>query len=188
MVIAAEDKNSEKTNRVTSTLAPFPFEFVEKQLQKKNFGIFTTVSSEGKPHSVGVVYSMSPIGQPFALYLITRSVLKKAKNLQNNSNVSFVVPFPRILFRNIPPACIQFQGKAETISADDPIAMKAFQSSMVLRRSMLHSKTLGQCIFVKIVPDAKIFCFGIGVSIWDFLIRSRSMNLKSLYVRVPPNR
>lgn len=187
MVASNENKSSSDKERdiiVTNVLAPFPFEYVKKLLRKKNFGIFTTVGSQGRPHSVGVVYSVSPIGQPFALYLITRSILKKARNLQNNPNVSFVVPYPSLLFRMIPPPCIQFQGKAEIIPIDDPIALKAFESSIVLRCSMIHSTTLGQSIFIKIVPDDKIFCFGIGASIWDFLIPSRSRNFESLYVKV----
>lgn len=184
MVNSTEDNSSGKKQLKTCVLAPFPFVYVEKQLRKKNFGVFTTLGSHARPHSVGVVYSTSPSEQPFSIYLVTRSVLKKARNLQNNPNVSFVVPFPHLLFRMIPPACIQFQGKAEIISIDDAVALKAFQSSIVLRRSLAHSISLGQSIFIKIVPHDKIFCFGIGMSAWDFLIRSRSRNLKNFYVTV----
>lgn len=181
MVNLTKDGDSGKKEQATSILAPFPFEYVVKQLRKKNFGVFTTLSPQSRPHSVGVVYAISPSNQPFGIYLITRSVLKKAKNLQNNPNISFAVPFPRFLFRMIPAPCIQFQGKAEIISIHDPIASKAFQSSIVLRRST----ELGQSIFIKIVPDDKIFCFGIGTSIWNFLIQSRSRKLKNFYVMVP---
>jgi Pyridoxamine 5'-phosphate oxidase len=189
-----EDKNSGRLTKnehaiiETSLLAPFSFDYVEKQLRKKNFGILSTVTPEGRPHSVGVVYAVAPSDQPFCLYLITRPVLKKARNIHDNPNVSFVVPFPHYLFRSIPPRCIQFQGKVEALPIDDPLVIKAFQSSIVLKRSMEHSLRLGESIFVRIVPDKKIFCFGIGASLLKFLIASQNRNLGNYYVVVPENR
>jgi hypothetical protein len=173
----------------TSLPAPFSFEYVEKQLQKKNFGILSTITPEGRPHSVGVVYAVAPPAQQFfCLYLITRPVLKKARNIRNNPNVSFVVPFPHHLFRSMPPKCIQFQGKAELLPIDDPIVVEAFQSSIVLKRSMEHSLRLSESIFIRIVPDKKIFCFGIGANVLQFLIPSQNKNLGNFYVVVPENR
>jgi hypothetical protein len=129
-----------------------------------------------------------PAQQFFCLYLITRPVLKKARNIRNNPNVSFVVPFPHHLFRSIPPKCIQFQGKAELLPIDDPIVVEAFQSSIVLKRSMEHSLRLSESIFIRIVPDKKIFCFGIGANVLQFLIPSQNKNLGNFYVVVPENR
>jgi hypothetical protein len=172
----------------TSLQAPFPFDYIEKQLRKKTFGILTTVTPQGRPHSVGVVYALAPPGQPFCLYLITRPVLKKARNIRDNPNVSFVVPFPHYLFRSIPPRCIQFQGKAELLLIDDPIVIKAFQSSIVLKRSMEHSLRLGESIFIRIVPGKKIFCFGIGANLLRFLVPSQNKNLGNFYVTIPENR
>jgi Pyridoxamine 5'-phosphate oxidase len=95
----------------SSEKAPFTFAYVERLLRTKNFGILTTITPDGRSHSVGVIYALSPPGEPFCIYLITRPVLKKARNISNNPNVSFVVPFPHHVFRTVPPACIQFQGK-----------------------------------------------------------------------------
>jgi hypothetical protein len=131
---------------------------------------------------------VAPPGQPFCLYLITRPVLKKARNIGDNPNVSFVVPFSHYLFRSIPPRCIQFQGNAELLPIDDPIVIKAFQSSIVLKRSMEHSLRLGESVFIRIVPDKKIFCFAIGANILQFLIPSQNKNLGNFYVIVPENR
>jgi len=174
----------------TSLLAPFPFDYIEKQLRKKNFGILSTVTPEGRPHSVGVVYAVAPSDQQFfCLYLITRPVLKKARNIRDNPNVSFVVPFPHYLFRSIPPRCIQFQGKAELLPIDDdPIVINTFQSSIVLKRSMEHSLRLGESVFIRIVPDKKIFCFGIRANLLQFLIPSQNKKLGNFYVIVPENR
>ena len=126
--------------------------------------------------------------QPFCLYLITRPVLKKVRNIRNNPNVSFVVPFPHFLFRMVPPACIQFQGKADLIPIDDPIAKKVFESSIVLRRSMMHSLGIGESTFIRIIPDNKIFSFGINASIWQYIIPSKNKTLGNFHVVVPQSR
>ena len=176
------------TNKtVYNKKAPFPFEYVEKLLRTKNFGIFSTVTDTGQPHSVGVVYATSPpSAHSFSLYLLSRIKLKKVKNISNNPNVSFVVPFPHYIMRMIPPACIQFSGKAKLISFEDAIARRAFQKSIVLRRSIIHNLSLGgENTFIRIIPSNKIFSFGIGASIWQILIRSRSKNLRNYYVNVP---
>ena len=172
----------------TNTLAPFTFAYVERLLRRKNFGVLTTITPEGKPHSIGVVYAVSPSTEPFCIYLITRPVLKKARNIQNNPNTSFVVPFPHHVFSIIPPACVQFEGKATLVPIDNSIALKAFQKAIVLRRSMMHSIYLGESTFIRIVPDDKIFSFGIGATIWQFLLRSQNKNLQNFYVTVPENR
>ena len=172
----------------TNEEAPFTFEYVENLLRKKNFGVLTTITPEAKPHSIGVVYSVSPSHQPFCIYLITRSALKKARNIRNNPNISFVVPFPHYLFRRMPSACIRFQGKAALIPIDDAIAMNAFQSSSVLRSSMMHSIDMGESTFIRIVPDNKIFSFGISASIWQYLIRSQNKTLGNFHVVVPQSR
>lgn len=171
--------------------AHFSFEYIENRLRKRHFGILSTISLQNRPHSVGVVYAVSPFTDndhhnlPFCLYLITRPVLKKARNIRNNPYVSFVVPFPHYLFRMLPPACIQFQGKAEFIPINDPIATKAFQSSIVLRRSMIHSLSLGESTFIKIIPDSKIFTFGINANVWQYLMQSKNKTLGNYYVVVP---
>ncbi len=40
--------------------APFSFEYIENQLRKRHFGILSTISLQNRPHSVGVVYAVSP--------------------------------------------------------------------------------------------------------------------------------
>ena len=171
----------------TNVTAPFSFAYVEKQLRKKNFGILSTISPQGRPHSVGVVYAVAPSEEPFSLYFISRPALKKARNIFNNPNVSFVVPFPHYLLRFIPPSCVQLQGKAEPIPIDDSIAVKAFTSSITLRRSLMHSMELGESIFFRIVPDKKIFCFGVGANVLQFLFSSRNKKVKNFYVVAPKN-
>jgi len=70
-----------------SVEAHFTFTFAENQLRKKNFGILGTITPEGRPHSVGVVYAVGAQDRSFCLSLITRPVLKKVRNIRNNPDV-----------------------------------------------------------------------------------------------------
>ncbi len=175
----------EPGNFQVSELAPFPFSFVERQLRKKNYGIITSMTPQGRPHSVGVVYGVASPTLPFSLYLIASPGSKKVKNIKNNPNISFAVPFPHYVFRFTPPSSIQFQGKVELIPADDKVAISVFQSSYVLRRSLRHNMETSGVIFIRIVPDRKIFCWGIGANLWQFIFPAQSNKLKNLYVNVP---
>jgi len=146
----------ESNNRdATAVMAPFPFAYVEKQLRRKNTGILSTVTPEGRAHSVGAVYGVAPSDLPFSLYLITRPTLKKARNIRNNPNVSFVVPFPHHFLRFIPASCVQFQGRAQILPSDDPVASKVFQDSVVLRHSLEYTKKLVNLYSSELCPMRK---------------------------------
>ena len=86
------------------------FDRVVAALRGRDFGVLSTVTPGGRPHSVGVVYGVSLLGRPFQLCVMTRRSLRKARNVVENPNVSFVVPLTRRLLWFLPPACIQFQG------------------------------------------------------------------------------
>jgi hypothetical protein len=116
---------------------------------------------------------------------MTRAVLKKAKNIKRNPNVSFVLPFPHHVLSPLPKLYIQFQGKAEIISIDNPEAYRAFQRSIVRRSSMKHSLKLGDSVFIRVIPDKKIFSFEIGANVFQFLIPSQNKNLRNYYVSFP---
>jgi uncharacterized protein YhbP (UPF0306 family) len=179
-----KDLNKIQTNK----LAPFTFSYLEKQLRRKSFGVVSTIAPQAKPHAVGVIYAVAPANQPFSVYLISSPTSKKVRNIRKNPNVAFAVPFPHYLVRSIPPACIQFQGKAELISSDKSDVTKIFQSSFVLRRSLRHGVEMGELVFIRLVPDDKIFCWGISVRFWQFVLSSQNKNLENLYVVVPQNR
>lgn len=155
--------------RSRAVKAPFSFEYVDKQLRRKNFGILSTVTPTGRAHSAGVAYGVSPPSSPFRLYLISRPSLKKPRNIKANPNVSFTVPFPHYILRMIPPSCIEFQGTAEILPINDPVARQVFNSSIVLRRSLEYDLKIGESIFVRIVPAKKIFSWGLGASVLQLL-------------------
>ena len=44
------------------------FEYVEKKIRKKTFGILSTVSPKNRAHSTGILYGVSSPEVPFCLY------------------------------------------------------------------------------------------------------------------------
>ena len=61
---------------------------VVKQLRKRDFGVLSTADLQGRPHAVGVLYGVSPPGTSLAIYVMTRSHLRKARNIAANPNLS----------------------------------------------------------------------------------------------------
>ncbi|MFX0116515.1 MAG: pyridoxamine 5'-phosphate oxidase family protein, partial [Candidatus Hodarchaeota archaeon] len=103
------------------------FEFIEKQLRKKGFCIFSSVSPKGRSHSAGIIYGVSPPGTEFAFYILTGNYSRKARNVKSNPNVSVVVPFPHYYLRMVPQWVVQFQGKGEIVPFEDSGAQETFR-------------------------------------------------------------
>ncbi|MHA1717374.1 MAG: pyridoxamine 5'-phosphate oxidase family protein, partial [Promethearchaeota archaeon] len=78
---------------------PLNFKQVVERLRKKTFGILTTISKDGHPHSTGILYGVSPPGSKFSIYVLTRKSYRKVKNIESNPKVSFVIPFPHYILR-----------------------------------------------------------------------------------------
>jgi general stress protein 26 len=78
------------------------FDFIEKQIRKKSFGINSTVTPKGHAHSTGIMYGVSLPEKKFALYSTSSETYKKVRNIKKNPHISFVVPFPHYYLRMIP--------------------------------------------------------------------------------------
>ncbi len=145
------------------------FEFVEKQLRKRTFGILSTADSEGRPHSTGVLYGIS--AEPkFLFFILTVKNYKKVRNIKTNPHVSFVVPFPHYYLRFVPDSTVQIQGIAEIVPFNDPEAQKAFSQKRILKMMLeqsYKSDIRDELVFIKIKPNRKIFCYGLGVGIME---------------------
>lgn len=166
------------------------FEEVERDLRRRNFGILGTVSREGRAYSTGVLYAVSPAKEAFQLYVITRSRNRKVRNINENPNVSFVVPLPRRILTLVPPACIQFQGTAEIVDGKDRAAVRAYGSSYFLRMILNVESDIvrsrgGEACFIRIRPDPVIFTYLLGLPVWEFRKRAAYAGAK---VRIPPER
>jgi len=148
------------------------FEFIEKQIRKKSFGILGTVDQEGNSHSTAILYVVAPPTSTFSLYLLTRSSYKKVKNIKINPSVSFVIPFPHHVFRFVPASCIQFQGIAELLPIDNIEARESFKKgSRILKMNLAQVSKLpnmeNDAIFIKVIPKQTLFCYGLGYSLME---------------------
>lgn len=120
---------------------------------------------------------------------MTRRSLRKARNIVENPNVSFVVPLTRRLLWFLPPPCIQFQGRADLLDRDDPGGKRVatFRSFAMGRRILSMYEEMaargesGVC-FVRITPAPTLSTYMVGHSIWDLM---RRMETGIERVRVP---
>ena len=142
------------------------FVALEKTIRHRNYGVLGTVSSDGRPHSAGVLYAVSGNSESFFLSIVTDRRSKKARNISRNPNVSFTIPVPRRL-GFLPPNSIQFQGTAEILPLTDEPSLEAFGGSIVLRRvlkAQLDQKK-EVSVFIRVRPGPVVFTYGVGVSI-----------------------
>ena len=148
------------------------FETVARELRRRSFGIISTVAKNGRSQSTGVCYGVSAPNGPFDIYVMSEPTTVKARNIRSNPNVSFVVPFQRPVLTMVPPACVQFQGRAELLGPDDGEGVRAFQSSYLLRMLLRQSREFESSgkhstCFIRITPDPVIQTYGVGMSILD---------------------
>lgn len=164
------------------------FALVLKQLRKRDFAVLSTADEDGNPHSAGVNYGVSRLGRDFALYVMTRRHLKKARNIAQNPNVSLVIPVTRRLLWFLPPPTIQLHGTAEILEWTDAEGTEVFQHFWMGRRILKaynesHSRGETRICFLKITPDPIITTYMVGYSIWEIRKRMESGAAK---VVIPP--
>jgi hypothetical protein len=164
------------------------FNYVEKQIRKKTFGILSTVSPKNRSHSTGILYGVSPQESAFCLYAITVKHYIKVRNIENNPYISFVIPFPHYYLRFVPSSAIYFQGKAEIVPYATVEAQKAFNKQRILKMMKTESSKPEyeyNRVFIRIKPFKKIFCYGIGMNIWQL---RKNHEDGDYMIIIPPNR
>lgn len=165
------------------------FAVVLNQLRKRNFAVLSTADEEGNPHSAGVNYGVSRPGRDFALYVMTRKHLKKARNIARNPRVSLVIPVTRRLLWFLPPPTIQMRARAEILDWTDEEGTEVFRHFWMGRRILEaynESQRRGETriCFLRITPDPVIATYMVGYSIWA--IRKR-MESGAARVVIPPD-
>ncbi len=75
------------------------FDFVEREIRKKTFGIISTIDQNGHSLSTGIVYGITPSNSEFTLYILPDRNYKKVKNIEVNNSISFVIPFSSSYFK-----------------------------------------------------------------------------------------
>lgn len=150
-------------------MARFTFDFVEKQVRKKTFGVLTTIDPKGRPHSTGVIYAVGSPEKPFALYCIVGTKYAKARNIRRNPNVSLVVIFPHYWIRFAPASYAMFRGTAELFPGDYADGRWAMSQTRIGRMNLqTDADELGiEYAYVKITPEPTVFCFGLGYGIME---------------------
>jgi pyridoxamine 5'-phosphate oxidase-like protein len=164
------------------------FADVLRQLRTHNFAVLSTVDAEGHPHSAGVNYGVSRPGQPLALYVMTRTHLKKARNIAVNPRVSLVIPISRRVLWFLPPPTIQLHCQAEVQDGTDAQGTEVFRGFWMGRRILQayarsHERGETRVCFLKITPEPVIATYLVGYSIWEVRTRMESGAAK---VVVPP--
>lgn len=148
----------------------FTFNFVEKNIRKKTFAILTTVNSKERPQSTGILYGVSPSTSKFAIYMFTSRNYAKVRNIPKNPFISLIIPFPHHWLRFVPASTIRIQGTAELIPADNSEALNIFRQKRILKMILPYQNqpdTLEKHVFIKLHPDKKIFCYGLGLRVME---------------------
>ena len=163
------------------------FSFIETKIREKTFGILNTLNPEGKPHSTGILYGVSNPAQPFAIYILTSRNYRKTKNILNNNHVSFIIPYPHNYLRFVPSGTITINGKAEILTVNNREIITVFERKRILRLIIkdIDFETNEEYVFIEIIPDPRILCYGVGFNI--FQLRG-SHETGGYSVRIPVER
>jgi len=169
------------------TSSKFDFSFVEKQVRKKTFGVISTIDSKGRPHSTGIIYAVSSLDSPFALYSIVGEKYAKVRNIQRNPNVSLVVTFPHYWIRFAPASYVMFRGTAEIVPGTDPGGQWAMSQTRIGRMNLqVEAEEIGRdFVYIKITPEPTVFCYGLGFGLMESRSNPENMGYK---VTIPEDR
>ncbi|MHA1924304.1 MAG: pyridoxamine 5'-phosphate oxidase family protein [Candidatus Thorarchaeota archaeon] len=164
----------------------FTFDFIEKEVRRKTFGVLSAVDAKGRPHSTGILYGVSPPKSKFALYILTEEGYAKVRHIKRNPNVSLVVTFPHYYIRFAPAGYVMFRGTAELVPFIDSEAQWAFSQKRILRMIQgIDPEILEKAVFIKLNPEPTVFCYGVGIGI----IKLRREHIESDYkVTIPSER
>ncbi len=147
----------------------FTFDFVEKKIRSKTFGVLTTLNDDGSPHTTGILFTVSPPEDQFAIYFLTSHTYKKVRNLTRKPHVSFLIPFPHYWIRFAPAGTITITGKIEFLSLENKNIVNIFHEKRILRLVITQAikEKRDNFTFLKLIPNVKILCFGVGYSILE---------------------
>jgi len=142
----------------------YTLENLTRLIAKHSFCVLATQGLRG-PHVAGVCY----FARGLDLYIPTSANTAKARNVRRDPRVAVHVPVPWPLVP-APPRSIQFRGKAEILSINDPAANEALEHGpLVIRRvfrrllERVDAETWGESIWIHVRPGKRIETFMVGV-------------------------
>ena len=165
------------------TKKKFDFDFIEKKIRTKTFGILNTINPNNSPQSSGILFAVSKPGEDLCIYLKTLKRFRKTKNIQKNPNVSFVIPFPHHYFRFIPAGTITIKGKAELVPFESEEVIEVLSEKKILKMIVKDlDPEVKETTFIRIKPRPKILCYGVGYNVIQL---GRAHTSVSYSVRIP---
>jgi hypothetical protein len=163
------------------------FDLVLAELRKHHFAVLSTVGDDGTPHAAGVSYGVAYAGRELVLYVMTRTHLRKARDIARNPRVALVVPVTLRFLWFLPPATIQLHGRAEILDWTDGPGTDVFGGFWIGRRILeayreSNRRGEGRICFLKITVDPVISTYMVGYSAWEL---RRRIETGAARVRVP---
>jgi general stress protein 26 len=158
-------------------------------LRRSHFAVLSTVGAPGEPHAAGVSYGVSRPGASLAIYVMTRTHLRKARDIAINPRVSLVIPVARRLLWFLPPATIQLHGRAEILDWTDETGRDVFQRFWLGRRILeayriSYRRGERRICFLRISPEPVLRTYMIGSRVWEL---RRRMEAGAATVTMPPD-
>jgi hypothetical protein len=148
-------------------------EIALRTIARKSFCTLATVSSELRPHVVGVRYVM--IGGALYVTMFDESV--KSRNIQQNSRVAVCIPVRKYPFG--PPFAVQFQAQANLLSRTDPRIVDLFNAGRL--KGIISKKDYDDphTCFARIQLPHRVSTYGLGVSLLQ-IIREPTSAIRSV--------
>ncbi|MGY6501978.1 MAG: pyridoxamine 5'-phosphate oxidase family protein [Acidimicrobiales bacterium] len=153
---------STSTTTPATTVRPDP-DRIAAIIASRSYAVVSTVSPAGVPHAAGVLYAVAG----GSLYVSTMAASRKARNVAASGHAAMVVPVRRLPVG--PPSAVQFQGRAEVLSAEDP-ELRRLADAGRLKSVTSHGELEleGGC-FLRITPPSRITTYGLGLSLWRLI-------------------
>ena len=136
---------------------------IRKAIARNSYCTLATASAENRPLAVGVLYAVVD----GLLYVSTLSSSAKVRNLAENDRVAVCIPVRR--YPVGPPFSVQFQGRAEIRSIEDPEISALLQAGRLKQITSHGELDDPAACMLKISPGPRIATYGFGLSLRELL-------------------
>ncbi|MHA1398056.1 MAG: pyridoxamine 5'-phosphate oxidase family protein [Candidatus Heimdallarchaeaceae archaeon] len=149
-----------------------------RSIMKKNtWLVLSTADQKGNPQSSVIMYQSD--GK--AIYFMTGKNTLKAKNMQQNKNVSITIPFWKSTFHKLipaPPAELHFKATVEFLERDNEEIQRVMKKVLKFEEKAGISK---DTLYVKATPKKKIATFGVGIKLLEMRKLEKARNIVTLF-------
>jgi len=89
------------------------------------------------------------------------------RNIRENPRVAVCVPVRRYPFA--PPFCVQFQGTAEVLTAEEPAIARLLAAERLRKITGHGALALPDTVFLRVIPGRRLSTYGVGVTVRTLL-------------------